>query len=202
LDFDRDILVILGLKILSKKNHKHTSVCDGLDAIQVVLESPYNNQNPTFTTVLGTSHHHLFDNVIRAHKGGLVGLRWMFFFSSLFSLSFPRKSCLNFQKMNCVIWYVILSILVHFLLITVYLAFEPFWSLDFVQFHPLTFYSIWFFLFDLIPLLLILYFYVLYFFWLFFSCNFIPFHFITFLNSFLFSFFWFLYSYPFLDLSF
>jgi hypothetical protein len=102
------------------------------------------------------------------------------FFFSLFSLSFPRKSCLNFQKMNCVIWYVILSILVHFLLITVYLAFEPFWSLDFVQFHPLTFYSIWFFLFDLIPLLLILYFYVLYFFWLFFSCNFIPFHFITF----------------------
>jgi len=52
----------------------HTSICDGLDAIQMVLKSPYSNQNPTFTVMLGASHHHLFDNVIRANRGGLVGL--------------------------------------------------------------------------------------------------------------------------------
>jgi hypothetical protein len=31
------------------------------------------------------------------------------------------------------------------LLITLYLAFEPFWSLDFFQFYPSAFYSIWIF---------------------------------------------------------
>jgi hypothetical protein len=82
----------LRFKDIIKKIHTHTSIYDGLDAIQVVLESPYSNQNPTFTAVLGASHHHLFDSVIRAHKGGLVGLRWMFFF---FLLSFLSHSLEN-----------------------------------------------------------------------------------------------------------
>jgi hypothetical protein len=127
LDFDRRVLVILGLRILLRKKITHALAYNGLHAIQVARESPCNNQNLAFTVALGAACRPFSDGEARAHGGGPVRLRWRFFLSSLFSLSFPRESHLNFQKNNCVIRFVILSILVLLLLlITVYLVFEPF----------------------------------------------------------------------------
>jgi hypothetical protein len=39
-------------------------------------------------------------------------------------------------KNNCVLQFIILSILTIFLLINIYLAFDDFWSLPFFQFCP------------------------------------------------------------------
>jgi hypothetical protein len=87
---------------------------------------PYGGQSPISNTMLGAACHPLSSVVARAHKGGSVGLRCRFFLYSLFSLSFPKKTRLNFQKNNYVLWFVILSIFVLLLLITAYLAFDAF----------------------------------------------------------------------------
>jgi len=56
--------------------------------------------------------------------------RGEFFLSSLFSLLFPRKKHLNFQKNNnCILRFVILSILI-LLLIIIYLDFDSFLRLN------------------------------------------------------------------------
>jgi hypothetical protein len=79
-----------------------------------------------------------------------LGCGESFFFFSLF----PRKSRLNFQKNYCVLRFVILSILVLLLLITIYLAFEPFWSFIFSILSLGILFNL-FFLSDLVFLLLI-----------------------------------------------
>jgi len=49
-------------------------MCDGLHAIQVTRESPYNNQNSTFITTLGAARRSFSCGVVRAHGGGSVRL--------------------------------------------------------------------------------------------------------------------------------
>jgi hypothetical protein len=66
-------------------------------------------------------------------------------------------------------------ILVLLFLITVYLTFKPFLSLDFFSILSLTFYSIWFFLSGLVPLPLIALFVCVYTSWLLFFLQFHPF---------------------------
>jgi hypothetical protein len=92
----------------------HASARDGLHTIHVARESSCSNQNPASAMVLGAAR--MLAEEIR------LGCGESFFFFSLF----PRKSRLNFQKNYCVLQFVILSILVLLLLITIYLAFEPF----------------------------------------------------------------------------
>jgi hypothetical protein len=82
-------------------------------------------QNPAFTATLGGARRPLFDGASRVHERCPVELRWIFF-SSLFSLSFLRKTHMNFQKSNCLLRFVILLILILLLLITLYLAFDTF----------------------------------------------------------------------------
>jgi hypothetical protein len=133
---------------------------------------------------------------MHAYEGGMVRLRWMLF---LFSLSFPGKTRLNFQKNNCALRFVILSILVLLLLINVYLAFNTFWSLDFFNLIHGHFFNLIFLIgFGLSTFncsIFMLYIFLDYFFF----CNFIPFNFIAFvfLVYFLSSLIWLLYSYPF-----
>jgi len=136
---------------------------------------------------------------MHTYEGGLIRLRWRLFLSSLCSLSFPRKTHMNFQKNNCAIWFVILSIFVLFLLINVYLAFNDFWSLDFFNFILGYFFNL-IFLIGFDPSTFNCSIFILYIFLDYFFCNFIPFNFIAFvfLIYFLSSFIWLLYSYPFL----
>jgi hypothetical protein len=75
LDFDRRVLVILGLRILLRKKITHALAYNGLHAIQVARESPCNNQNLAFTVALGAACRPLSDGVTRAHGGGPVRLR-------------------------------------------------------------------------------------------------------------------------------
>jgi len=100
-------------------------------------KGPCSGPSPTSAAVLGVARRSFSSGVARAYGGGLVGLRWRFFPSSLFSISFPRKTCLNFKKKNnCILRFVILSILVLFHLITVYLVFDTLLSLIFFIFIP------------------------------------------------------------------
>jgi hypothetical protein len=94
----------------------------------------------------GASFFFQWCNMCSRKRFGWVIVEVFFFFFSIFSLSFPRKTHLNLKKNNCILWFVVLSILVLLLLITIYLAFNDFWSLDFFQFD---------FLSDLVPLLFI-----------------------------------------------
>jgi len=104
-----------------------------------------------FCASLGVVSRALSGGVTRVYRGGLVGLRWIFFLFSLFSLSFPRNSRLTFQKI-IVIQFVILSILASFWLLFIWLLmlFEVFFS------NFITGYFIQFdFFSDLVTLLLI-----------------------------------------------
>jgi hypothetical protein len=100
----------------------------------VARKGPCGGPSPASAATLGAARRSFSGGVASAHGGGLVGLRWRFFPSSLFSISFPRKTRLNFQKNNCVLQFVILSILVLFHLITVHLVFDTFLSLIFFNF--------------------------------------------------------------------
>jgi hypothetical protein len=97
----------------------------------VARKGPCGGPSLASTAMLGATRCSFSGGVARAHGGGPVGLRWRFFPSSLFSISFSRKTRLNFQKNNCVLRFVILSILVLFHLITVHLVFDTFLSLIF-----------------------------------------------------------------------
>ena len=100
------------------------------------------------------------------------------YFFVLSFLSFPGKTRLNFQKNNCALWFVILSILILLLLINFYLPFNVFLSLDFSNSIPGHFFNLIFFI-GFGPFNLNALFYALYFSWLFCFCNFIPFNFIV-----------------------
>jgi hypothetical protein len=114
----------------------NASAHHGLRAIQVARKGPCGGPSPASTATLGVARRSFSGGVARGHRGGLVGLRWRFFPSSLFSISFSRKTRLNFQKNNCVLRFVIVSILVLFHLITVHLVFDTFLSLIFFNFIP------------------------------------------------------------------
>jgi hypothetical protein len=116
-----------------------------------------------------------FNGVVCAHIGGLVGLRWSFFSFFFFFSLMPLKFSLDLPKHLCP-QFVVLSILVIFLLITIYLALDAFWNLAFFRFFPNNFIQ-----FNFFNPIRSLYFFILFFSWLIFFWNFIPYHFIAFI---------------------
>ena len=97
----------------------------------MVRESPCRNKNLVSIATLGAVCRPLSCGVTLAHRESLVRLRWMFFLSSLFFFSRSLENHAWTSKKNYVLRFVILLIMVLFLLIIVYLAFEPFWTLNF-----------------------------------------------------------------------
>jgi hypothetical protein len=123
-----------------------------------------------------------------------------FSFFLLFSL-IAYKFTSDLPKNNYVLQFVNLSMFALFfiIIITVYLAFNCFWSLSFFSISSLDILFNLIFLSSFFPLLLIVIFlcFILYYYY----CNFIPSNFFVFvfLIHFLSSFFWLIYSYHFLD---
>jgi hypothetical protein len=113
----------------------------------VLHEGPSSYQNPAFAAALREAGRPLLDGVAHAHRGGLVGLQWSSFLSSLFSLM-PSKFTSDLWKNNYVLKFVVLLILTILLLITIYLTFDAFWNLVFFRFHSRHFiqfdFFIWF----------------------------------------------------------
>jgi hypothetical protein len=105
------------------------------------MRSLFGYQKLAFVVMLGAACRPLSNNVAHVDRGGLVGPRWSFFSSSLLSL-IPLKFKLDLQKNNCVLRFVIWSILTFFLLIIVYLVFVVSSSIffNFIPGHFIQFY--------------------------------------------------------------
>ena len=73
----------------------------------VAHAGPYGYQNPPLATVLRVASPPFSSNVAYAHSGNSVGLSWGFFLFSLMPLEFTP----TLSKNNCILQYVILSIL-------------------------------------------------------------------------------------------
>jgi len=121
----------------------------------VAHEGTYSGQSPAFIATLGATRYSFSINVAHAHGGDSVGSRWMFFLSSFFSLSFPGKTHLNFQKKKQL--YTLVCNLINFdppfnycfIWLLMLLKFE------FISILSLGIFSIWFSYRIWVPLLLI-----------------------------------------------
>ena len=146
-------------------------------------EGTYSGQSPAFIATLGATRYSFSINVAHAHGGDSVGSRWMFFLSSFFSLSFPGKTHLNFQKKKQL--YTLVCNLINFdppfnyCFIWLLMLFEVWIYFNFIlgYFFNLIFLS------DLGPSTFNCSIYVLYIFLIYFFFNFFPFNFIAFFNS-------------------
>jgi hypothetical protein len=109
----------------------------------VLGEGPSSYQNLAFVEALGAASHPLSSGVAHAHGGGLVELRWSFFFLSLFSFM-PLKFAPNLSKKNCVLQFAVLPILTLLLFYCYLFDFLYFlkFSIFFFLFHHEAFYSI------------------------------------------------------------
>jgi hypothetical protein len=92
----------------------------------VAHEIPSGYQNPAFVVALGAASRSLFGSVVCVYGRDPFGLwRSCFSFFSIFSL-IPWKFMHGHLKNNCVLQFVILSILTLFLYIIVYFILEHF----------------------------------------------------------------------------
>jgi hypothetical protein len=82
----------------------------------------YGCQNPAFTAALAMTNHHFSDNVGVLMAKFRLGCDEVFFLSFLMPLKFMSA----FPKNNCVLQFVILSILALILIITILFAFDTF----------------------------------------------------------------------------
>jgi hypothetical protein len=100
----------------------------------------------TVAKILHSRQHWQWPIVIFPTMWGVLMAKFRLGCDEVFFLSFllPLKFMSAFPKNNCVLQFVILSILALILIITILFAFDTFWSLTFFQLHPLVFYSIWF----------------------------------------------------------